>query len=134
MGVSNIEATSKVPNSDLMQKGKQLRAAVDQAYRTMSKVGLSGAHGNDFSSFISGYFPKGMSFADAEDILRYGGFTIESPSQLNNYDFVGSLSQYPTGQISNICRTEIEISLIPLTPEYYDAVKEAKGTIWITCP
>jgi hypothetical protein len=120
---------------DLDERGKQLRHDLEQLYSRLQRtnslgVGVAGA--NDISEFITKYLPEGISFDDAEQILRSAGLEVSGrpgidgwPSQRNDrYDVVATML-LPGRRWS---RVELMINLRPKAPGDYSTVK-AVGAI-----
>src|SRR5207249_9735577 len=68
----------QMTSNDLEQRGKQLRAEIEAAYKQLksAKKLRTGIKGNDITELVLKYVPIGTSFDDAENILRFAGFTV----------------------------------------------------------
>jgi hypothetical protein len=77
--LSNGRAEESAPNQtdtdELRQRGKQLRSALEQALTYGPSF-----NGTDVSDVVVPFLSTGISFRDAEVILRSAGFTIEYPN------------------------------------------------------
>ncbi len=66
--------------SDVEQRGKQLRAELEETYRVLKdarKLGASNkAEGIDVSATVAKYIPIGTSFDEAEKVLQAAGFNL----------------------------------------------------------
>ena len=64
---------------ELQTRGKQLRRAIDERYKKLDAAGSikhNGKGRNDISDIVTNYIPIGISFDEAEIILRSAGFKV----------------------------------------------------------
>lgn len=120
---------------DLDERGKRLRQDIEKLYARLQSsnslgVGVSGA--NDVSEFMAKYIPEGISFDDAEQILRSAGLEvsdrpdIDVSSQRNDkYDVVATML-LPGPAWS---RVELMVNLRPGAPGDYSTVREVVAVI-----
>src|SRR5437763_13898291 len=71
--------------SDFEQRGKQLRAEIEAVYKQLksAKKLRTGIKGNDITELVLKYVPIGTFFDDAENILRFAGFTVHPRPEAN---------------------------------------------------
>ncbi len=62
-------------HTSLDERGNQLRLDLQELYSSMRRNKTLRAGINDIGDFIRGYIPEGISFEDAEHILRSAGST-----------------------------------------------------------
>ncbi len=76
----NLMSDNVKISNNLEERGKQLRAAIDQTYKKMSEAhaikAMPHSDENDLTSVVVQYIPLGTSFDDAEKILRSAGFKV----------------------------------------------------------
>jgi hypothetical protein len=120
---------------DLDERGKQLRQDIEQLYsrlQSSNTLGVGVANANDVSDLIAKYIPEGMSFDDAEQILRSAGLRvcdrpdIDVSSQRNDKDDVVATMLLPGRPWS---RVDLFINLRPKAPGDYSTVKEVVAVI-----
>ncbi|MGO9635765.1 MAG: hypothetical protein ACLPX1_18005 [Steroidobacteraceae bacterium] len=76
--------TGQLTAYEQIQRGAQLRADIDAAYKKLraSKSLKDTVHdGNDVTAIVLKYIPLGISFDDAEAILEAAGCTVGPPIQ-----------------------------------------------------
>jgi hypothetical protein len=120
---------------DLDERGKQLRQDIEQLYsrlQSSNSLGVGVLNLNDISEFIAKYIPEGLSFDEAEQILRSAGLRvynrpdIDVPSQRNDrYDVVATML-LPGRPWS---RVELMINLRPKAPGDYSTIKAVGAAI-----
>jgi hypothetical protein len=72
-------ATNTTNATDLKARGQQLRAEIDALYhgrKPHKEVHYNDPNGLDISDTVIKYLPIGISFDDAESILRFAGFKV----------------------------------------------------------
>src|SRR5262245_21232201 len=71
-------APAVAADADAASVGKALRARLDALFQWLrsDKKIASGVRGNDISALVREYSPPGMSFVDAEQVLRSAGFRV----------------------------------------------------------
>lgn len=127
---------------DLDERGHQLRSDILALYSTMqsSKTLRARPHINDISDFIRKHLPDGISFDDAEHILRCAGFEVLGRPDINvpddpnwgkrddKYDVIATMS-FPKRFIS---RAELMLGMRPQSPGDYSTVNEIRAAIIVT--
>jgi hypothetical protein len=127
---------------DLDGRGDQLRLDIQELYSSMKRNKTLRASINDISDFIKGYTPEGMSFDDAEHILRRAGLDVLErpdintpddplwPNRSDKYDVIATLL-LPSEFMS---RAELMLGLRPKSPGDYSTVKEVRAAIILSYP
>lgn len=129
---------------DLVQRGKQLREDIQALYATMKrdKALRARPHINDVADFMRAYIPEGVSFDDAECILRSAGFNVLERPDINaphdsrwetrndRYDVIATLLL--PGEFMS--RAELMLGMRPKSPGDYTAVSEVRAAIIVTHP
>ncbi|KAF0190860.1 MAG: hypothetical protein FD165_2321 [Gammaproteobacteria bacterium] len=128
-----IQKEINMMTSDLLeQRGKQLRAAIEQTYKKLSDAkALKPMGASDITEVVVQYIPVGTSFDDAESILRNAGFKVDprpsanpTGSRPDRYDVVGSIVPFVQLFLS---RVNVYISLSPMTPGDYSKVSKVSA-------
>lgn len=145
-GEENQREKSAVTDESLEQRGKQLRAAIEEEYQRLERLkALTPQRGGNIGELVSRYIPLGASFDDAEEILRNAGFDVgarigpdtpvRSPFRVPNPKY------YLTAQIIGLdsslltLRTvSVVIYLTPKDPNNYDNVIDVGGSIYVSYP
>lgn len=121
--------------SDLELQGKQLRSEIDSTYKKLTDSNLiknSGMGRNFITDIVSKYIRVGMSFDDAETILRAAGFTIQPRipnrylSDVEKYDERAVIEQYAPTPFG---KTIVSVSLRPRGPDDYSVVQNVSAEI-----
>jgi hypothetical protein len=128
---------------DLDERGKTLRENIEELYANMkrNKNLRARPHINDLSGFLSTYIPEGISFDDAEHILRSAGFDVLERREANapdprgegfvdKHDVIARML-LPSGFMS---RAELMLGMRPKSPGDYSTVKEVWGAFIVTYP
>lgn len=118
----------------LEQRGKQLRAAIDLAFKKLSDArALKPMGASDITEVVVQYIPVGTSFDEAEYILRSAGFSVDPRPSANptgnrpdRYDVVGSIVPFVQQLLS---RVNVYISLSPRAPGDYSKVNKVSAGI-----
>ncbi len=87
------------------------------------------------------YIPVGMTFTDAEAILRDAGFTIYSYPDQHKANAVNRskhwyavLAAIPFVKRRFMFRTDLYVSLLPKSPGDYTDVTRVTATVFVTGP
>jgi hypothetical protein len=128
---TSVEKEKITKSNELEQRGKQLRKAIDEAYKKLEDTHVIKGYGsNSIYDVVVHYIPIGTSFDDAEAILRAAGFKV-GPRKQNSlshdlYEVAAVIEYYvPT----SFGRTDIDISLIPESPNNWKTVKDITAVI-----
>jgi hypothetical protein len=150
-----IAATMLIPSasmaadaaSDLEQRGKQLRMAIDKKYKELHDANaISMRHVNDITPLVLQYVPIGTSFDDADKILRAAGFGVAPHPVLHpvlkfpdgaEYDVLGRINPYTNPYIESgliPTGTSLDIDLTPPSPTDYSKVSRVSAAFTIYLP
>jgi hypothetical protein len=126
--------TEQLAAQAVKQRGKQLRAELDRAYRQLrasNSLARIRKGSNDVTAIVVKYIPPGISFDDAEAILRAAGCKIEqnTPPMAEGYIFV---STPLGGGLLDPLGHALAIKLIPRTPGDFSVVGEVTAAIFAT--
>lgn len=124
------------------EHGKQLHAAVIQEYKRLRASGSLGVKSVDITKIILQYIPVGISFDDAERILRDAGFEVgvrpnaklleaNAFNLPDPYSVVASLDP-DEPSLFNVSLARISVFLKPKSPEDYTKVMEIHAYIGVT--
>lgn len=106
---------------DLAQRGQQLQLAITDIY-AQNQFLRSAARRIDIGQTVAKYIPLGTTFADAETILRYGGFDLApNPPRPNPNGPAGDPARFSIigGKIlksSLSSKIQVIVVLSPATP------------------
>jgi hypothetical protein len=128
-------------SNDPEERGRQLHAALEDAYQKLAATGTLSGRGTDITAIVLPYFPPDITFDDAETTLRNAGFSLGPRPDLNAppnpnrakdwYAVVARISpfaqQFPS-------RTDLYISLLPKTPGDYTTVSRVSATFFVSRP
>lgn len=120
-------ANRQMITNDLEARGKQLRSAIDERYKQLAsgEMKSSGYPNNDITDVVTQYVPVGISFDEAEIILRSAGFKIgprgSSPLTPKRFAVDAVIDKYVTTIIGH---TDISVSLEPLSSTDWRLVKK----------
>lgn len=141
-GFAHAENTQKeksiMTHDSLGQRGKQLRAAIEQTYKELVDAkALNPRGGNDITEIVVRYIPVGMTFDDAEQILRNAGFKVEPRPSANppgslpwRYDVIGIIDSFDSKRfLSNV---RVWVHLIPQAPGDYDKVSKVSASVTLS--
>lgn len=132
--VAYEKENSQTNSMSLEAQGKRLRADIDKVYQELkSKKQLKDVSlgGNDITDVIQRYLPAGMSFDDAEAILRSAGFTVDHrPRPKHNhpqwYYVTANIKPYDSGFLWSV---SVWVALEPPGPNDYTVLRRATGSI-----
>lgn len=131
-----IQKEKIIMTSDLLeQRGKQLRSAIEQAYKKLVDArSLKPMGGNDITEVVVQYIPVGTSFDDAESILRSAGFKVEPRPSANpsgsfpwRYDVMALIDSFDLKRFP--FKVSVSVFLSPKTPGNYDKVNKVDAGI-----
>lgn len=129
----------KVSRAELAEKGVALRNAVLLAYEEgiRSNRLSAGMNGNNITNVVRRFLPGGVSFSDAEQVLRGGGFSVSSRPiklvesvRLDKFDVYGVLEP-PSAELPPASRVQIFVQLHPVYGNDYTRNFEVTGSIFI---
>jgi hypothetical protein len=137
-GESIQEEKNIVTSSSLEQRGKQLRAAIEQAYKNLVDTKtLSSKRGNNITEVVVQYIPVGTSFDDAEQILRNAGFKVYPRPNANptgtrpdRYDVVGAIDSFDWKRF--LSKVSVWVNLSPQAPGNYGKVNKVYSGITLS--
>src|SRR2546426_8955768 len=128
----------QMTSDNLEQRGKQLRTEIELVYKQLKsgKKLQVGIKGNDIGEIVKKYVPIGTSFDDAENILRFAGFTVHPrpaadaagnrPDKYLVYATIDSLDK------GFIWKVEVIVSLSPKAPGDYSDVSKISASLFYT--
>lgn len=124
---------SVVTTESLEQRGKQLRVALERAYKEMVDAGTLSTDSrvsNNVTDVVIRYIPVGMSFDDAESILRSAGFRVSRPSanppgtRRDRHDVVGAIAPFAQKFLGG---ANLYVHLSPASPGDYSKVNKVSA-------
>lgn len=102
--------------SQIAERGRQLRSAIDEIYKKMSQENSIQPIGNGTNSIVSvvtKYLVTGMPFAEAEETLRAAGFKVYGRKKsyfTSDLEVSAEINPYQTSMFS---RTSVGVILKP---------------------
>lgn len=129
--------------SNFEERGKALRATLEQTYQKLVAAHelRGGLHGTDVTDAVLPYVPIGISFGDAEAILRAAGFDvgphpdINAPAKPNRpKDWYAVISKINPFISTFSAKVSIYISLLPKSPGDFTSVFEVQATFFVLGP
>jgi hypothetical protein len=131
----------ELASSSLMQRGKDLRTALEKTYAGHDSHFGGGLHGTDVTAAVLPFIPPGTPFADAETILRDAGFTIEPypdvtapPNPNRAKDWYAVLARIDPFATFLIGKATVYVSLLPPAPGDYTQVSSLSATFFVSMP
>jgi hypothetical protein len=135
------KTTRQIGADDLEQRGKELRAALQRAYEDLRAARKLSGGGTDMTDAVLPYIQTGMSFSDAETILRSAGFSVEPHPDLSQgsnphkatdwYAVLARISPFDAGFMSKV---SLYVSLLPASPGDYSSVAKVSAKIFTSMP
>ncbi len=142
---SSPESVPATPISNNLEvRGKQLRTAIDQAYKRMSDAQTIRGRWVNITSVVVPYIPAGMSFDDAEQVLRSAGFEVKprpGPKGLKDhtdpykYNVEALIKNYTNpylNWLSSPFGVSIAVDLTPKAPRDYTKVLRVEASILVS--
>jgi hypothetical protein len=124
----------------LATRGTQLRQEIDTVYRELDKAGQiknNGMGRNFITHVVIKYVPVGISFEDAEAILKSAGFTIRPriPNRMLPKDMQHDKTAIidPYGYVP-FAKQTVSVALRPKAPDDYSVVTDVSSEITRTSP
>jgi hypothetical protein len=121
-------ATEHVSEDALHQRAEQLRGAIDEVFlqlRASKSLKESIHDGNDVTAIVVTYIPVGMSFDDAEAIVRATGWKIE-PSRQGHI-----IARARMRDRLFDARHALTIEVVPENSDGFSVVKTVSATIYL---
>jgi hypothetical protein len=129
----SVEKEKISKSNELAQRGKQLRKAIDEVYEKLADAKTLKSMGNGrniITDVVIKYIPIGISFDDAEAILRAAGFKVgprgRNPIFHDLYEVDAVIDQYVPTLFGN---TSIDVSLEPTSSNDWHTVKNITAEI-----
>jgi hypothetical protein len=131
--------------TDLDRKAHEFHAFLDRLYRSLKDQHKlqSGFDGTDITADVAPFFPEGMPFDQAEDMLRRAGFSVGRHPDLapppevkvnrskDWYGVVAAISPFASGFLT---RVNLYVTLMPKAPGDYSSVERVRATIFLSMP
>jgi hypothetical protein len=127
---------TQITSRELEQRGQQLRAEIESIYKNLKASGslVSAVHGNKIDDVVLKYVPTGISFDEAENILRFAGFKVYPRPEANppgkrpdRYDVSAWIDPLDKGLIWKV---QVIVSLSPKAPGDYSNVSNISAGIF----
>jgi hypothetical protein len=133
--------TERLSADDLERRGKELRAELQRTYESLRAARKLSGGGTDMTDAVLPYIQTGMSFSDAETILRNAGFLVEPHPDLNSasnphkprdwYAVVAVIDPFDAGFMRKV---SLYVSLLPASSGDYSSVAKVSATIFTSMP
>jgi hypothetical protein len=120
--------------SDLDMRGKQLRFELHQLYSSMArnKTLRVTPFSNDIKNFVVRHIPAGISFDDAERILRSAGFDVLERPGIDDPEASHGVFAALLLHRRLLSRCDVMISMRPNSLGDYSTVKEIQASLVVT--
>jgi hypothetical protein len=126
---------------DLEKRGKELRAALQATYESLRSARKLSGGGTDITDSVLPFIQTGISFSDAETLLRNAGFSVGPHPDLNQtsnpnratdwYAVVATISPFDSGFMMKV---SLYVSLLPLSPGDYTSVAKVSAKLFASTP
>ncbi len=139
--VAEQKGQHEMSMADLQNRGKELAAKLQTTYQELSDANelAGGLHGTDITEAVRQYIPTGTPFSDAEIMLRSAGFVIEPhpdltlpPNPNRAQDWYGVIAEIAPFAKSLIGKTDLYVTLLPISPGDYSTVYKVSATFFIS--
>jgi hypothetical protein len=121
-------AAEHVSEDTLHQRAEQLRGAIDEVFlqlRASRSLKESIHDGNDVTAIVVTYIPAGMSFDDAEVIIKATGWKIE-PSRQGHL-----IARARMRDRLFDAKHALAVEVVPETSDGFSVVKAVSATIYL---
>jgi hypothetical protein len=138
-GNSDVKkALYQVTSEELEMRGQALRVAVQSIYRRLISSGEM-REGLEVTDTVLPYLPTGISFDEAEAVLRNAGFVVERRPNVNGpqrpnraRDWYAVISHLSLPAPSFGVKIALYILLLPERPGDYRSVSKVSATFYIS--
>jgi hypothetical protein len=117
------------------QRGKNLKNKLSAVCSALIANGEVSSRGTDLSTIVSDYVPTGISFFEAESILRAAGFTFgpepKPGSVPQSYAVVGVITTFNDYGPE---RFDLFVDLYPKSPFLFTIVDRITASFYVTLP
>jgi hypothetical protein len=131
----------KMSPEEIERRGKELRAALHQTYEELvASEKVSGLE-TDISGYIAPYIFAGITFDDAESILRAAGFSLnprppdnqaKNPNKAKDwYAVLARISPFVQRVIGKV---SVYVTLFPKSPGDYTVVENVQASFFVSMP
>jgi len=127
-----------LPNATLEQRGITLRIELEKAFDRLAATGKLSFR-NDVTASILPYISAGMTFEEAESVLRAAGFIVyphpgarEEQDRNRPRDWYAVLAEIPEFSRRVLGNVAVYVTLYPEAPGDYGNVKDLKASIFVT--
>jgi hypothetical protein len=138
---SPVNAFERMGAADLHERGQALLASLQETYKRLQDDRRLSGSSTDITESVLRFIPAGISFADAEAILRDAGFSIEYPEQYLKIDPRNRPRDWyavlgvkdPFVQLW-VGKVSVYVTLLPKSPGDYSAVEKVSASLWVSLP
>jgi hypothetical protein len=125
------QRSADLSTNDIDRRGAKLRAALEANYKKLVELKQIHPPDTDTTDVVTKYISVGMTFSEAEDVLRTAGFHIEPYPDLNqssnpnrSKDWYAVLATVSPFETRFPFRVDLGVELLPKTPgDYTDVAK-----------
>jgi hypothetical protein len=135
------EGTSKMSPEEIERRGKELRAALQQTYGELVAARKMSGLETDITRFVTPYVSVGMTFEEAESILKAAGFTInphptadKARDPNRGKDWHAVLASIPSFVHEFMRKVSVYVTLLPKSPGDYTTVDNVKASFFVLMP
>jgi hypothetical protein len=125
--------------SDIQERGKKLREQLSRVYDELGKAQKLSGGGTNISDALPPYIVPGMSFQEAEAVLRAAGFIIRPHPDLSKAadpnratDWYGVLAVINPFKKLFLGHSDLYVTLLPKQPGDYSTVEKVNATVFVS--
>jgi hypothetical protein len=126
-------------DSDIEERGKKLHEQLSRVYDELGKAQKLSGGGTDISGALPPYIVPGMSFREAEAVLRAAGFEIEPYPDVSKVsdpnrgpDWYGVLAIINPFKKLFLGHSDLYVTLLPKRPGDYSTVEKVNATVFVS--
>jgi hypothetical protein len=141
LAVVRAEGTRKMSPDEIERRGKELRAALQQTYEEIVASAKPSGLQTDITRSVTPYVSAGMTFEEAESILKVAGFEInphptadkaKDPNRAKDwYAVLASISSFIQGFMRKV---SVYVTLFPKSPGDYTVVDNVQASFFVSMP
>ena len=132
------DETQKMAFEHLEKRGADLRTSLKKKYAELVSSGKLSGGRNNITNSVLPFIPIGISFDEAETILRAAGFNVEPYPDLNappnpnrTRDWYGVVATIPAFVERFGMKVSVYIMLLPKSPGDYTTVSDVKASFLV---
>jgi hypothetical protein len=137
--LQRLAENTTMNDSDIEARGKKLHEQLSRVYDELGKAQKLSGGGTDISDALPPYIVPGMSFREAEAVLRAAGFIIRphpdprkaaDPNRAT--DWYGVLAVIKPFKKLFLGHSDLYVTLLPKQPGDYSTVDKVNATVFVS--